>query len=374
MKKNILITGATGFLGSFLIKELLDKGYRIFALARSRNGLSAKQRVFNALKFVYENDWNQDSINLNLEVIEGDIIYPDLGIKNSKQKERTELETDIIIHSAALAELNLPLDVIRRINVEGTKNVLNFALKCKAKGRLYKVNYISTAYVVGNKDIEFDETMLDVGQGFNNTYEQSKFEAELLVREYLKKGLGISVFRPSMIMGHSKTGKTNNFKLFYQPLHFFCNEIFYKFPGNLLCSQNLINIDIVALAISLLFESNDNFVYHIVSLSDIKVEYFMELASDFFGFKIPRFIPIEKFDLNWLSPVQKKIVKPFIPYFNYKTKFVSNFTYARLNTYNFQNFEIDKINIMRVFEYCIKAGFINKHIKRKYYVSQKNKS
>ncbi|MFZ5799762.1 MAG: SDR family oxidoreductase, partial [Candidatus Omnitrophota bacterium] len=110
---NVLLTGATGFLGSFLARELLDRGYRIFALARGKGEKSAKERVHDALRFVYEKEWKARFISDNVEVIEGDITSAGLGIKR-EVAARLKSETDIIIHSAALAELRVPLQKIRK--------------------------------------------------------------------------------------------------------------------------------------------------------------------------------------------------------------------------------------------------------------------
>ena len=361
MSKNIFITGTTGFLGSFLAKEFLDKGYNIFALARAKGNKSAQERIEDALKFAYEDKWNPEFISSHLKVIEGDITQRDLGIKSNKAKEFLESETDIIFHSAALAELRIPLDIIRKINVEGTRNVLDFALKCAKKGKLKKVNHISTAYVVGTKKgINFSEDMLELGQGFHNTYEQSKYEAEILVKKYQKKGLKISVFRPSMIMGCSKKGKTNNFRLIYEPLHFFSQEIYKEFPANLECYQNLINIDTVAQAISLLGERHESRVYHVTSSKEITIDLFMRSVSEYFGFKLPDFTPVEEFDFKQWTPVQNTLAEPYIPYFNYSTRFSSNRIQNVLKEYDFTCPPIDKDNLVRAFEYCHKRGFVKR--------------
>ncbi len=359
--KVALLTGSTGFLGSFLAKELLDKNYFLYLLARPKKNKSAFERVIESLKFVYEDEWT-DKLLSRIKVISGDITQDNLGIHSKKEIEELIKEVEIIFHSAALAELRVPLEKIRKINVEGTRNILKFALKCKEKGRLKKVNHISTAYVVGKKITNFSEDMLDLGQEFNNTYEQSKFEAELLINEFREKGLKISIFRPSMIMGDSKTGKTNKFKIFYQLLHAFSLEIYKKFPANLKSTQNLINIDTVAKAVSILGEIEENSTYHIVSPEDTSVEFFMKLVSDYFGFKLPEFIPVEEFNFDEWSPVQKALAEPYIPYFNFKTKFLSQKTQQALKKYNFIYPKIDKNNFFNIFEYWHKKSFVRKSL------------
>jgi len=341
-RKTIFVDGITGLLVSFLTREILQKGYKIIALARASKDVSAEKRVMDAMKFVYDDEWNPEFVRDNLEIIEGDITKTDLGITNIKLKEKLISEVDIIVHSAALAELQIPINIIRRINVEGTRHILDFALRCKENGRLNKVFHISTMYIVGKKVCKVDESNLDVGQAFHNSYEQSKYEAELLTKEYSKKGLNISIFRPSMIMGDSKTGRTNSFRLFYQPLHYFSRELFSCYPGNFDCSQNLINIDTVASAMSFLLERQENCTYHIISPHSTTIKLLIESAAEYFGFKVPRFIPIEEFNFNRLTPAQIQLARPHIPYFNYKALFMSENTHQILTKYGFSYPKITK--------------------------------
>ncbi len=205
-KSNIFLTGATGLLGSYLLKILLQNGHRVYCLARSKDNKSAKDRVVDTLSF-----WDEETIakyKRNLKVFEGDIAKHNLGISD-KEIFTLKEEVNEIFHCAAVTQFNWPLDKIRKVNVEGTRNVLELALKCKG---LKKVNYISTAYVCGDYKRVFKETDLDVGQKFNTTYEQSKFEAEKLVNEYRKERLWIDVFRPAIIVGESTIGKTFKFE------------------------------------------------------------------------------------------------------------------------------------------------------------------
>ena len=353
-RQTIFLTGATGLVASYILKLFLEDGHKVFCLARSRKDKSASDRVIELLKF-----WDSDILSKvtmeDLIICEGDITSSDLDL-SSEDKSRIIDEAEIIFHSAALAELRVDIDIIRKINVKGTQNVLDLALECK---KLQKVNHISTAYVVGKKgDFEWTEDMLDVGQTFHNTYEQSKYEAEVLVHEYRKKGLNISIFRPSMVMGDSQEGKTNNFRLIYEPLHFLSKGIYEKFPANMDCWQNLINIDITAKAIFTLGTRAEMETHHIVSPQPTKVQYFLEVAAKYFGFKLPEFIPLEDFDFSEWTAVQKILAQPFVPYFNYKTKFISEKTQAILKEYGFTYPEIDEANLKVIYGFCNKEGFI----------------
>jgi len=354
-KSTIFLTGAAGFLGSYLLKILLENEHRVFALVRGKKEKSAYSRVIDILTF-WDSSIAQKPCIKNVEVIDGDISYPDLGIKDARSKERVLSETQMIIHSAAVARLNEPLESIRKPNVEGTRNVFDFALQFK---KLQKINHISTVYVVGTKmGITFTEDMLDIGQGFHNTYEQTKFEAEKLVHEYRKKSLDISIFRPSMVIGDSKEGKTNDFRLIYEPLHFFSQEIYEKFPADPECFQNLVNVDTVGNTLYLLSREKGNATYHLVSPKPTYIGSFMKLAGESFGFKMPEFIPAGKFDYAALTPVQKALAGPYIPYFNYTTTFSCEKTRQALKEFGYAYPNVDNENLLKILAYCIKRGYI----------------
>jgi long-chain acyl-CoA synthetase len=124
---------------------------------------------------------------------------------------------DHVIHCAASVRFDLPLEVARRDNTEGTRNVLNFAERCV---RLKRFDYIGTAFVAGDRRGVIREDELDVGQRFRNSYEQTKMEAEKLVRAFGERH-PTAIYRPSVVVGSSKTGETTTFQGFYQALLFY---------------------------------------------------------------------------------------------------------------------------------------------------------
>ena len=361
-RKRILITGITGFLGSFLAKELLKKGHTIYGLARPSVKKTALERTQNALAFAFDEEWDPMFMN-RVRVVEGDINNPQLSIPERSIRNRLARRIDTIFHCAALAELNCPYQKIKKINVDGTRHVLDFAKEIKDKGRPIRFNHISTMYICGKGIEEFNESMFDEGQSFNNTYEQTKFEAEGLVREYMRKeGLPCSIFRPSMIIGESTKGRTSNFRLIYQPLHFLVNEIYDKFPANLECGQNLIHMDTVAEAIAHLSEFDHPDVYHIISPNDVKVRTFINTAAEFFNFDPPELIPVEDFDWSCLTPARRALAEPFVPYFNHKTVFQKKRNKMFVGKKLFLRVDMKKLNL--IYEY-----YINHNVNLKKYVS-----
>jgi thioester reductase-like protein len=137
-------------------------------------------------------------------LVAGDITAEGLGIEGRKAKElrRTLVQA---WHLAAVYDLAVARDVGRRINVEGTKNVLEFVSHAP---HLERLQYVSTAYVSGAARGTFRETDLDVGQGFKNHYEETKFQAEV---EVVRSKVPRTIYRPGIVVGDSRTGETGKF-------------------------------------------------------------------------------------------------------------------------------------------------------------------
>ena len=113
-----------------------------------------------------------------------------------------------MFHFAAAYELSVPRDIALRVNVEGTRHVLE---ACAGYPKLRRLHYVSTCFVSGRHPGVFRESDLDVGQTFNNFYEESKALAEREVRAAMAGGLPVTVYRPSVVVGDSRTGETQKY-------------------------------------------------------------------------------------------------------------------------------------------------------------------
>src|SRR5207249_2624688 len=122
-----------------------------------------------------------------------------------------------IYHSAACTRFDQKLEQARRINLKGTENVLNFARRARQSGNFMRLHHVSTAYIAGNRTGVIKEDDLDYGQDFFNTYEQSKYETELML-ERARAEVPITIYRPSIIVGDSRTGRTLHFFVLYEPM------------------------------------------------------------------------------------------------------------------------------------------------------------
>jgi thioester reductase-like protein len=200
--KNIFITGATGFLGSHLAARLLEDGCHVTALARGSKSASARDRVEEILREIGVSQFE------NLRVFEGDISLSDLGL-NEPDKRQIVSATDEVWHCAAsLSFQQEDREQIFRMNIDGTRHVLDLVKQTPNR----RLQHVSTAYIAGNRHGVVLETEINVGQTFKNAYEESKCQAELLIDDEQRKGaIAASVYRPSIVIGDSKSGRVTHF-------------------------------------------------------------------------------------------------------------------------------------------------------------------
>jgi len=208
------MSGITGLVGSAFATELLwrDKNAHIMALARGQGNKDAKTRVEEAIKEQCEFDGRPDFATeaiKRIEVLKRNISshIPSKTIDNLKG-----IET--IFHCAA--DVNLGKDPFGKTyinNYQGTKNMIKTAQKLGVNN----FHMVSTAYVAGKAEGIVYEDGLVPNIGFNNAYEKSKYNSEILIRE---SGLTYSIYRPSIVVGRIKDGKIRKPLAFYRILEF----------------------------------------------------------------------------------------------------------------------------------------------------------
>ena len=197
----IFMTGFPGFLGSALLPRIMARtGEGAVCLVQPKFQPTAELRV---KELVAEDESLRGRINL----VEGDITVPGLGLSANDGAGLWPTVTEIW-HLAAVYDLTVAPELAKRVNVDGTRHVLDAAVHCE---RLDRFHYFSTCYVSGRYPGPFSEDDLEVGAPFQNHYEATKHLAEAEVRRRMVEGLTATIYRPSIVVGDSRTGETQKY-------------------------------------------------------------------------------------------------------------------------------------------------------------------
>lgn len=208
---HLLLTGATGLLGSYLLRDLLLAETPLAVLARRNRRHSATARIEHLLE-----DWER-ALGRRLPrpvVLEGDLTQSGCGLDGDQLAWITRHCDRLLNNAASLSFFNADRDGEPwRTNIGGTQNLLELA---ESTG-IRDFHHVSTAYVCGLQTGVIFESDLVVDQAFGNDYEQSKAQAESIVREagHLDS---VTVYRPSIIVGDSQTGFTSTYHGFFAGL------------------------------------------------------------------------------------------------------------------------------------------------------------
>ncbi|MDM3974535.1 thioester reductase domain-containing protein [Mycobacterium marseillense] len=195
---DILLTGATGFLGPFLVGSLLGRtSYNVHALVRATDPAHGLDRIVASLRRAQL--WTpalEAEVRARVRVICGDLAEPALGIGEAAFQQLAE-DVDAVVHNGALVNYVRTYDALRPANVEGTRELLRLAMTDHRKTfHLVSSTFIygwSTEPVVGEWDANEKMAGLDFG------YSQTKWVGEQLALAAQRKGLDVRIYRPSLI-------------------------------------------------------------------------------------------------------------------------------------------------------------------------------
>jgi nucleoside-diphosphate-sugar epimerase len=211
------MTGGTGFLGSHLAAAMVKRGFRVILLARPSHQQRAEERMARLFQWL--------GVDLpppeQVRIIDARLDQPDFGLEKDLY-EALRNETDEIIHCAS----NTSFSERKRKEVEATNlGSLQRLLEFAAQSRCCFFHHMSTAYVAGRKEGVCPEEAIP-SESFNNVYEETKYYGERMIsRVCQEQGIRLNIYRPSIVYGDSRTGKTLRFNALYYPIR---TVLFFK--------------------------------------------------------------------------------------------------------------------------------------------------
>ncbi|HWH95821.1 MAG TPA: SDR family oxidoreductase [Baekduia sp.] len=307
----LLLTGATGFLGGELLARLVEQSDRdIITLVRADDQAAADARLDATLEALLAPEVRERA---RVRAVVAHLDQPGLGL-GARERDALVEGVDTIVHCAASVQFTLPLDEARRINVDGTRAMLELAGRAADLDRFV---HVSTAYVAGDRGGPYRESEGDVGQQPRNTYEETKLAAE---RHVLESGLpNVSIVRPSIVVGDSRTGWTPAFNVIYWPLRAFARGLLRVVPGDPEARVDIVPVDTVADALFELAEGPaQTGTFHVVAGDAAPTtRQLVELAAGAFAVPLPDFVAPGE------APEVERLAGAFLPYFRVRGTFAA---------------------------------------------------
>jgi len=339
IKRNILLTGSTGFLGSHLMNSLLKNGYNLIIPGRGKNAETLEQRIYKLLKWFGISDYSN-----RLKIIEADYSKPLLGLSPALFKVTCSL-TDSVIHCASdTCFSESKRDKVLQFNVDQLSGILELASAAQVKS----FSYISTAYAAGLNG-QICKEQLSSAKEFVNAYEESKALAEKVITDHCKRySIPLTIIRPTIVYGDSFTGRTLRFNAFYYPIRSLLNirdiylndirnhgaqksakqGIYLDKDGYLFLplhfflpkkgSINLIPVNYFVEVTQKIFERPGNGgIFHVCNGNPPNLDQLSDYIKDFLKIKGIEIIYGEPLNTGLLNPVEElfeRFIEPYRPY------------------------------------------------------------
>lgn len=359
--RNILLTGATGFLGIHILGELLENNdiEKIYCIVRNKNGKLAENRLIDKLHYYFGNIYDK-ILKEKVIIVEGNATH--LELIDSKVLQEMKENVQAVINSAAYVKHFGKKEIFEQVNIHGVNKLIDF---CKETNK--RLIQISTISVSGNiiesgktlisnvkEGTVFDETKLYVGQDIENVYVLSKFIAERNILEsVINDNLDALIIRVGNLMGRYADGmfqKNISENAFINRIKTFAN--LGMIPENLKdIPLEFTPVDCTAKAIVKLL-NNNNIIYHVYNKNHVSVEHVKEVLNDM-GYSI---IYVTKQDMtktikeiiksstknNSLSGIVQDLNKDKEIDYSSNIKVASDKTVKELDKHNFSWPNIDK--------------------------------
>ena len=308
----VFLTGFPGFIATRLLRRLAAERCNFLLLVQPAFFELAKVEI----ERIAAETGKPDS---DFVVLPGDITSPDLGL-SPNDLEHARAKSTIVFHLAALYDLAVEREPAMRVNVEGTRNVNKFV---SSIANLQQYHYVSTCYVAGKRTGVILETELQHNAGFRNYYEETKHLAESEVQA-LKSSLPVTIHRPSVVCGDSKTGETVKYDGIYYLIRYLLKwpAILSAFNiGSDRVTLNLVPVDFVVESMAVLARDS-RAIGKTLQLADPNPlttrQLFDSIASAIDGHPSRLTLPssmVEKSLMTALSPKITDLPHSAVPYF-----------------------------------------------------------
>jgi nucleoside-diphosphate-sugar epimerase len=300
-RRTIFVTGYPGFIGKRLVRRLVEEGRgdaRLVLLVQPKVASQAAAEL-------------RQQGSPGVELVEGDVVRMHLGLSGPEFK-RLRAEATEIWHLAAVSYLGAERELFQRVNVEGTRNVLELARSCP---RLERLNHFSTAWVSGDRVGVILEEELEMGQGFHNPYEESKYRAEALVRR-AQSEIPATIYRPSIVVGDSRTGEIDRFEgpyylailLVTSPL-----AVPLPLPGDGVAPLNVVPVDFLVDAVLSISRNPEGIgkTVHVVDPAPLSARRVYEMIAERANKRLPPVsIPHRAVEALLSLPVLERLYRP----------------------------------------------------------------
>ena len=360
-KRSIFLTGVTGTLGKEFVKELLQtRDEKLILLVRRKNRYSHWDRARKILSAYGLERY----LGTQVEVLNGDVTLPDFGLQ-SEDLDLLRREAREFYHIAALTSLNGSKEDCERINTGGAQEALKLAWDFRKNGVLERFFYFSTAYVAGSRQTyHAAEDELPARPAHANFYESSKYEAEKKVREAIVAGLPATIFRPSIVVGDSRTGEVSEFNVIYPFIKLFAHGILSVLPTRPENSFNIVPIDFVIQASSLISRQPDSIgkTFHLVTQEPPTIGMLLDLKKEEYSELPPvEVLPPENFKKENLDPAAQMVfemLEPYLGYLNDNLTFDASNTEKALRGTGLDFPKTDYEFLKTLLRYAVDAGYL----------------
>ena len=363
----VFITGVTGFLGRQVALRLLRRPdvERLHCLVRASSQQEGRERLLRSLGRVAESE-ELAAHESSLVVLLGDLTVDGLGLV-PEARQRVIQNCRTFVHCAADVRFNQDIEDARSRNLYGTQRVVRLAMEVH---QLDRFDWVGTAFVAGKRRDLVGESQLQHAEGWKNSYEQSKYEAEMWLREQ-GDALPLSVFRPSIIVGESSTGRTSNYGVLYWPVQVYARGWWRTVVGRPDTPVDIVPVDFVADAIVALSGPKQPVgrTYHLAAGPDgsLTIDEIGRLLQHYFKGRPPRYIDADFF-MRWLRPVldlflwgkRGRVLKQggrfFVPYFAGNPSFEVESTHSALAAFGIEPPRVEAY-MTTLLDYCVATDF-----------------